>query len=451
MSQPLRKSWNLIRYALIGTLSISLLWLVLTYTLGAYTFRYYPHIAKIIPQAPIDISLERADELLALSKRLPQSIPPLEIAEGRPATTLYHAQTLSPAEPDGSSVLHRKLAIELAERVLATDPLNARGWQVLGSAAEQSGDRIRARQFMLRSALLSKHEKKAIAWLLDQSHEEKSYKTALSYFDILLRLQPNLLKQLMPILAGYSENKDTLDYLKSLLATNPPWRSDYLEALTSAGGDPRSPLALLMHLQSTPHPPSVSDIRTYTDFLIRKKYFELAYDAWLQLLPLDELPKIGLLYNGLFDHKPNGLAFDWRFASGPGNAVEIVPMSDTSTNGALMVQFGQGRLKFEPVEQMVLLSPGRYVFSGNYRSEYTGRRGLSWRLWCPTGKLIGESQMFTDVTKGWRKFEFPVNVPSADCPAQYIRLIFDSRSASEQFASGTLWYHDIKLTRVTGK
>jgi hypothetical protein len=62
--------------------------------------------------------------------------------------------------------------------------------------------------------------------------------------------------------------------------------------------------------------------------------------------------------------------------------------------------------------------------------------------------MIGESGMVAGRASAWKNLEFSFTVPGADCPAQYLRLDLDARMSSEQFASGTLWFDDLRVARL---
>ena len=48
----------------------------------------------------------------------------------------------------------------------------------------------------------------------------------------------------------------------------------------------------------------------------------------------------------------------------------------------------------------------------------------------------------------WKDIDLSFNIPHDGCPAQYLTLNLDARSASEQFVSGAVWYSDLTITRV---
>ena len=56
--------------------------------------------------------------------------------------------------------------------------------------------------------------------------------------------------------------------------------------------------------------------------------------------------------------------------------------------------------------------------------------------------LLGQSPQ-------WRVFTFDAEVPElSECPGEILRLIHNSRSASEKLLSGEVWFSDLRLTHV---
>ena len=50
----------------------------------------------------------------------------------------------------------------------------------------------------------------------------------------------------------------------------------------------------------------------------------------------------------------------------------------------------------------------------------------------------------------WQDIDLTFTVPEDECPAQYVSLALDARSASEQFVSGAVWYDDLNIARIEG-
>jgi hypothetical protein len=332
----------------------------------------------------------------------------------------------------------------MTELAVREDPLNPRGLRILGQLANRSHDEARAMQFMQASARHSMNEFIALAWLADKNFEKKDYGNALRYADMLLRKGPQLINYVMPTLGQIAENKDGSEDLRKLLAENPPWRARFFGALPNSISDARTPLNLLVALKDTANPPTTDDLRSYLNLLVDRKFYSLAYYAWLQLLPAEQLNNLGLLFNGRFETAPSGLPFDWAITPGTGVTIDIVPAPDLDGR-ALELAFQQGRVEFGGVQQLMALSPGKYQFQGRFVGEVIGQRGLKWRVSCAGGATIGESGMIAGRTSTWKTVDFQFGVPAADCPAQNLHLDLDARMSSEQFVSGTVRFGDLRI------
>src|SRR5262249_36857229 len=161
----------------------------------------------------------------------------------------------------------------------------------------------------------------------------------------------------------------------------------------------------------------------YFDFLVDKKQYELAYYAWLQFLPPEQLARVGLLYNGSFEFPTSGLPFDWALPSGAGVTAEVLTRTDADDQHALLIRFEQGRAEFHGIAQLLMLAPGDYQFHGKFKGELAGRRGLKWRIACADtpARVLGESVMLLGMNPIWKDIDFSFNVPGEDCRAQQVR------------------------------
>ena len=344
----------------------------------------------------------------------------------------------------------------LALAALAKDPLNARAYRMLGQVASQEGDDVQAERFMTLAVQRSMRETIAVHWLLRRAIDTSNYTRAAEHIDLVLRTYPQLRDAIMPSFAQVAEAPDGSAAIKAVLALNPPWRKPVLSALPAVISDARTPLTLLMHLKSTPHPPTAAEIKDYLAFLLGKKFYELAYDTWLQFLPDEQFGAAGNVFNGRFQFPLSGLAFDWAIAARSGVTVDIVPLKETkgepdaNEGRALSVEFNTGQVDFPGVTQTIMVRPGSYEFKGRFKGTIVGRRGLKWQIAClekPAMK-IGESSMMLSGSSTWQAFSFPFTVEASACGAQQIKLELDARSASERLVSGTMMFADIEIVRV---
>jgi hypothetical protein len=136
-------------------------------------------------------------------------------------------------------------------------------------------------------------------------------------------------------------------------------------------------------------------------------------------------------------------------ARGLGARAEFVPVRETER--ALHVTFGYGRVQFPEVSQIVVLAPGKYRIEGKIRGSIITKRGLRWQLRCTSAphRVLGETDMLMGQSQQWRIFSLEAEVPqSADCVGQTLRVFHDSRSASEEFITGEVWFTSMHLERL---
>jgi hypothetical protein len=471
-------SW--LRVAVFTAVAVILAWQVTTRSLAAY-------LASAAPESALRLHATDARALLALAERnLAQSQaeaarragPPTadpnvrekgETERGANRLRLWAEQALRTAEgnagevgaaerqtaagqpvPSGPSPQAREQMRAWTEVALASDPLNARALSVMGQLAYAAGDEAGMARFFQAAARRSIRESVALYWLMRKSYETRDYATALYCADALLRTRSQAASYVMPVLLHMAENRSANGGLKQALIDNPPWRPSFLSLLGQKAADPRATLELLLAIRETTNPPTMMELRNFIGSLIGRKEYELAYYAWLQFLPQEQLSSMGLLFNGSFEVRPSGLPFDWVIGEGQGVTVETAERPDRDGQRALFIEFGHGRIEFPGVQQLTMLAPGSYEFKGRYKGEIIGKRGLVWRIACADkpGSPIGESAMATGASPKWKEVEFAFTVPDAGCRAQQVRLEHDARMPSEQMVTGSIWYDELRIVRA---
>jgi hypothetical protein len=417
------KPW-LVRGIIFAAVATILVWEVTSKTFARY-------LASEAPERALALDARQPTALLNLAEQ--------KIGIDAPTTADSRVQSLSAGDSQVRT---------MTESALRESPLNARGLRILGQLANKVHDETRAMQFMQMSAQYSMNEFVAQAWLADKNFEKKDYASALHHADILLRKWNQFLNYVLPMLAQIAEDKDGSEDLRKLLAENPPWRAAFFGKLPQGISDARTPLNLLVALKDTPNPPNIDDLRSYLDFLVQRKFYSLAYYAWLQLLPAEQLNNLGLLFNGRFETPPSGIPFDWVITPGTGVTIDRVSVPDFDDGRVLEVAFQQGRVDLGSVAQLVALPAGKYQFQSKFTGEVVGQRGLKWRVTCAGGANIGESSMIAGRTPTWKTIEIQFDVPGRDCPAQYLHLDLDARMSSEQFVSGMVRFGDLRIVHA---
>lgn len=467
---------RIIGLAIVGAL---LIWLVISKSLVAY-------LADVSPKTALRLSPGDPQALINLADAALNGNSPLFGAGAPDQSAILQNRPITPAlTPDGAggpspeskgadkspeghdtvsdsdkvnsafAAVGPAQTLDLAtvqNEVLAAvndDPLDARALRLLGQTADAGGDDADAIKMMRAAAQLSLHENIAAIWLMRKSVEAGDYKSAIGYADTLLRTNLSLGPYVVPILARFSDSKPSSDLVKSLVDSNPPWRQMFFAFLPRSVADVRTPLDILLSLKATKTPPTSDELGAYLNYLIDHKYYSFAYYAWLQFLTPDELQHVGLLYNGNFARPPSGLPFDWDIKQGSGVSIDIED-ADKNGNHGLSVDFLYGRVEYHSVNELVVLPPGDYQFTGKYRGELIGPRGLKWRVACANDSSapIAESAMIGGAASQWTDIAFTFSVPATACPAQYIRLDLDARMASEQLVTGSMMFTNLGISRV---
>lgn len=462
------------RNVAVALLSLALFGLIAGSSLVAYLAEAKPEMAlRLRPDDPVAL-LNLADrKLVALVAAKQASTPAAAGRKGEPQLKVFANPALNrilprrleespeaeaaaepaaplPSAPSLDMTAEMAAIRSLAERALISDPLSARALRILGQVAEEAGEQAKAVELMRRAVRLSMQETRAVYFMMLNSFNQKSYEEALYYADVFLRTRPNLKVYATPLLAQMAERPEASDALLRMLATRPPWRSATLINMLYSMTDARTPLSLLLALKDTAGPPNDEELASCLRFLIEKNFYELAYYTWLQFLPPEQLGSARLVYNGGFEKQPTGQPFDWTIRQGTSVTIEIAAAPEVGQNRALRVAFGSGRVNMVPVTQRLMLAPGAYTLSYRLRGDLTGRRGLKWIVACATQTVspLGESAMFIGQQRGWRQHDAEFTVPEQSCRSQELRLVHDSRSASEEFASGTVWFDDVEIARV---
>jgi hypothetical protein len=435
-------SWLRLRTPLLISLGAILIWGILTTGLAA-------HLAAVFPARALTLNSNQASALLELAEKGLDDLKQEKnasktIQDGGENDRQQLARSNSTEAQDAKRTAIRSKTV----RALINDPLNARGFRIMGQLAVLTLDEKRAEAFMRAAVRRSLWQSDAVLWVMQHSYQQKDYETAISYAETLLRTRQQILGHVMPILGPIAESQDGAQRLRRLLASNPAWREGFFAALPGSISDARTPLRILLSLKDTTAPPTRVELRNYLRLLIDRNFYELAYYTWLQFLPDEELNRVGNLSNGGFENDSTGLPFDWEWDETPGVSVQMVPRSVEEGDRSLFLQFGPGRVNFSGVKQALLLPPGTYRLNGIHRSDLVSQRGLQWRVVCAGQEnVLGESPFMSGRKSEWSPFEFDFRVPR-QCPAQLVKLVSGARSTSEQFISGTISYDELRITKV---
>lgn len=445
-----------LKYAVFALLAAGLGWAIMTHSLVAALARIDPSYALMIrsddPGALIHLADRTIDALqrdrAAVTKETRRGFGGL----AGPATDPTAAKAPSDQEPrsaTGDDLRRPDNLGRWASAVLAQEPGHVRALVILGQLKRWAGAAEQAATLLRASAHRSLREPVPQAWLINEALERQDWSLVMRHADILMRMHPQAIAALMPLIAHMAESPVSASVVSEAVTGSPPWRRAFFTELQSAVTDARTPLDLLLRLKETASPPTVTELRSYLNFLVERKFFDLAYYTWLQFLTPQQLAMVTSLFNGSFEERPSGLPFDWMLPTGGTASVAIARRPDRPSSRALVVHFGHGRVELHATSQVLRLTPGRYRFDGEVMGEVRGHRGVRWRLTClgEGERNIGESAMFVGAFKDWMGFSFQAAVPESGCAAQRLSLILDARTPSERLVSGSIWFDELSIHR----
>lgn len=460
-----------IRILLLGALGVGLMWAIVSFSFVAYLSERSPATALRIRQDPSALLNLAAQQLSSAHASAPKVASPTgavpRASEGQgdlppSRLSILAEQALrflgqdpgaanSQAPADGLSPGTRKAIRSQLRAALARDPLRAPGLRMLGQIEDDRQSDERVASLMRASIALSTRETIAVYWLMRKAFESQDYQSAVAYADIILRTRYGEVAGLAyPILVRVADTEAGRPIVIRALAANPPWRDTFFKSLPRYISSARAPLEIFLALRNTRAPPQMSDINGYISVLLQNKLYDIAYYAWLQFLPSEQLANLGAPFNGDFEIAPSGQPFDWLIRSGAGVTAEVVPDPEHARrNRVLSIQFSQGRVEFPGISQVLLLPVGTYQFSAKYKASLIGPRGLVWKIVCAHDENIalGSSPMILGDKRSWEELKFTFRTPDTGCPAQVLRLFLDARSASEQLVSGWSLHDEVRIER----
>ena len=415
-----------------------MLWAVLAHTLPSY-------LANSDPELAHRIDGRNTQALLGLSD--PQIQELVETSNGKESRLGSFARLPNddapnvPRHPQADKSSLRALSVEAIE----SNPLSAQAFANLGILTALDGEEDKANLYMSAAAQRSHRHKLAVYWMMRQSFEEGSAHKALEFSDALLRLSPQSINAAAPILGRLAEDRTASGDLLEILKSNPPWRGAFFAHLKGNITDARTPLSLLLALKTSSNPPTLRELQSYGALLSEAGLYELAYNAWLQFLPAEELKVAGFLFNGSFDFPSSGAPFDWDMNAKKGVVVDRVTVSGNPT---LEIQFSGSRISPVITSQTTLLMPGEYVLVGEAQGLVRSRRGLRWRVRCISdNKIVGESRPLSGALDNKENFETSFSIPKENCRVQRVELAIEAFSGSDTMTTGQIRFDNLAIRR----
>jgi len=266
---------------------------------------------------------------------------------------------------------------------------------------------------------------------------------------------PGMHESLWPAFAAALDGSGQGDFFASVAGANPDWWPEFFRYACQKSTN-MDALQRVFAARTAAGVADTDERRCLIDRLQHENRWVNAYQIWLNSLPPEQRQRIGYVFNGSFEWPLSDVGFDWRIPAQNGVDVAIVPIDGVTGGRALRVEFTRKLWEGPPVQQHLMLFPGRYRFEGRGRVDALQTwLGAQWGLYCVpvnggralqlarAGRFMGSS--------GWEAFGGDFTVPG-DCPVQLLRLeLANPRGAAEMDDQvtvrlrGSIWFNDLRV------
>ncbi len=266
---------------------------------------------------------------------------------------------------------------------------------------------------------------------------------------------PGVHEILWPAFAAALDGSRQDDFFAGVARANPDWWPEFFRYACQKSANVDA-LQRVFAARSAAAVVDTDEQRCLIDRLQRENRWANAYQVWLNSLPPEQRQRIGYVYNGNFEWPLSDVGFDWRIPAQNGVDVAIVPIDGVTERRALRVEFANKLWEGPPVQQYLMLFPGRYRFEGRGRVDALQTwLGAQWGLYCVpvngsrplqltrAGRFMGSS--------GWEAFGGDFTV-AGDCPVQLLRLeLANPHGAAEMDDQvtvrlrGSIWFNDLRV------
>jgi len=345
--------------------------------------------------------------------------------------------------PDSSSALGRgaEALIEtedhagatlLARRALKSSNLDARALRVLAIAKAMTGEVAQAQQVMFLASRLSRRDVTTQQWLFERALTARRFEQAFLHADALMRRSPDAATALSWQIIGNLESLEAQRALAARLALDPPWRKTFLQMAAQNAALP-SAAGIFRALRDSPSPPSDLELSQLFNRLVVTDRLDEAKLYWTQLTRFAPRDRPPYVFNGTFDESDGPTPMNWQALKVPGGSVAWTE-GEGETLG-FMRAWHDGFSSSGPMAREIIFAPPG-VFKLSARSivdEPAADQRFRLEVFCVGGPKIAILNLSGVVGK-WTRSEMALDIPSKDCPAQWLYLrpnTVDRREAVE--------------------
>ena len=359
----------------------------------------------------------------------------------------------------GRERLRSPLAVETPDTAwrarLAQNPADHAAMVMLGLEYERQGKADDARAAMAEALRLAPANRQTLleagAFHLRAGEEPQ----ALAILRRVGDLYPDARGELWPVFVSALDARRHDDFFAGVVRDNPAWWPAFFGHACRKATDVDA-LQRVFNARALAGTVVADERRCLVDRLQRENRWANAYQVWLNSLPADQRRRVGFVFNGGFELPLSNLGFDWTVPPQDGVDVDAQPTGGATGRRALRVDFVNKRWAGPPVQQYLMLHPGRYRFEGRGRADGLETwLGVQWGLYClpvgrPEPRQLARSGRFL-ASSDWEAWGDDFAVPG-DCGVQVLRLELanprrDAATPGNVAARlrGTAWFDDFRV------
>jgi tetratricopeptide (TPR) repeat protein len=341
------------------------------------------------------------------------------------------------------------IAIDHLRKAIDANPSEGRAYAALGRLLETRGEADQARRAMETAARLSPQRSDVQMDVAAYWMRQGDLDRALAHWNTVLRHRPDLYARVFPALLQLAGDPARQAAFLPLLKQPVPWWPAFFMHAAANAPDVNTVRVLFSLQQGGPNTPTPEMLRAYLARLQKESAWMEAWLAWLNSLTKEQVGKVGYLYNGSFEAPISNLGFDWIVQKHPAVSLDTAATYETSGERALRVNFRGLRVKFQHLQQYLMLPPGRFYLQGRVRPDnLQAAQGMQWTLYC-----LGNNEpvAVTDRFRGsdqWTRFRTEFSIPPDGCPVQMLRLELAGTIRLDFDADGTIWFDNLGIEQV---
>lgn len=342
------------------------------------------------------------------------------------------------SQPGAARTAAIRAAGQAAREALKREPGMVAAWRLLAADIGLRGQPQLAIRLFYWAERLSRRDRPTQLALIQERVAHDDIPGALRHYDIALRTHLDSPDLLFPILVGATSQAQIIRPLATVLARNPPWRTNFLWALVGSAPSDENLVRLFELIARRDAPFDRPLAQALVQRLVSRGKFAEAGRA-LRLISGTGPTQAGLR-NGGFEGTNEVPPFDWQLEEGSDLRAEQGAI-DNREGQVLRLHAAGGRVG--PVaRQLLTLPPGQYSLSAVAGpAPGAAPAELSWTVTCARAGVAPLHIYPVPPAGGPAAHRTGFQVP-ASCPSQWLSLVIRAGDGD-----GESWVDNVVISR----